>query len=176
MKHIEFFFVFFLSSQRTAHCVGTCRSCGLTKRLKRSTYCFELSNYGKIVRRYSTKKNSFIWHYSHIRNTRNNFFRIVKGFPPVSPFIGVSPTLCYLLKEKKPLCCLQLAQVRLNSHHHVSARIILFQRCKSNCETLLRGHVMCTLRYYDVPLQKIAHSVKKSIDAFSKNASNVSTR
>ncbi|KAG7203447.1 hypothetical protein KM043_013511 [Ampulex compressa] len=37
--------------------------------------------------------------------------RIVKGFPPVSPFIGVSPTLCYLLKEKKPLCCLQLAQV-----------------------------------------------------------------
>lgn len=39
------------------------------------------------------------------------FYRIVKGFPPVSPFIGVSPTLCYLLKEKKPLCCLQLAQV-----------------------------------------------------------------
>lgn len=37
--------------------------------------------------------------------------RIIKGFPPVSPFIGVSPTLCYLLKEKKPLCCLQLAQV-----------------------------------------------------------------
>ncbi|PBC30470.1 Potassium channel subfamily T member [Apis cerana cerana] len=36
---------------------------------------------------------------------------IVKGFPPVSPFIGVSPTLCYLLKEKKPLCCLQLAQM-----------------------------------------------------------------
>lgn len=38
---------------------------------------------------------------------------IVKGFPPVSPFIGVSPTLCYLLKEKKPLCCLQLAQVSM---------------------------------------------------------------
>ncbi|XP_071053549.1 potassium channel subfamily T member 2 isoform X5 [Onthophagus taurus] len=37
--------------------------------------------------------------------------RIVKGFPPVSPYIGVSSTLCYLLKEKKPLCCLQLAQV-----------------------------------------------------------------
>ncbi|XP_055687676.1 potassium channel subfamily T member 2 isoform X9 [Lutzomyia longipalpis] len=40
-----------------------------------------------------------------------DYSRIVKGFPPVSPFIGVSPTLCYLLKEKKPLCCLQLAQV-----------------------------------------------------------------
>lgn len=38
-------------------------------------------------------------------------YRIVKGFPPVSPYIGVSPTLCYLLKEKKSLCCLQLAQV-----------------------------------------------------------------
>ncbi|XP_035429587.1 potassium channel subfamily T member 2 isoform X1 [Spodoptera frugiperda] len=42
---------------------------------------------------------------------RNDYMRIVKGFPPVSPFIGVSPTLCYLLKEKKSLCCLQLAQV-----------------------------------------------------------------
>lgn len=42
--------------------------------------------------------------------------RIIKGFPPVSPFIGVSPTLCYLLKEKKPLCCLQLAQVSLYYH------------------------------------------------------------
>ncbi|XP_075210596.1 potassium channel subfamily T member 2-like [Lycorma delicatula] len=37
--------------------------------------------------------------------------RIVKRFPPVSPYIGVSPTLCYLLKEKKPLCCHRLAQV-----------------------------------------------------------------
>ncbi|XP_032291811.1 potassium channel subfamily T member 2 isoform X16 [Drosophila virilis] len=41
----------------------------------------------------------------------SDYSGIVKGFPPVSPFIGVSPTLCYLLKEKKPLCCLQLAQV-----------------------------------------------------------------
>lgn len=37
---------------------------------------------------------------------------IIKGFPPVSPYIGVTPTLCYLLKEKKQLCCLQLCQVR----------------------------------------------------------------
>ncbi|XP_039287560.1 potassium channel subfamily T member 2-like isoform X15 [Nilaparvata lugens] len=43
--------------------------------------------------------------------------RIVKGFPPVSPYIGVSPTLCYLLKEKKPLCCLQLAQVCEHCSH-----------------------------------------------------------
>lgn len=53
---------------------------------------------------------------------------IVKGFPPVSPFIGVSPTLCYLLKEKKPLCCLQLAQVRdipITSHHHLNWRLVV---------------------------------------------------
>jgi len=37
--------------------------------------------------------------------------QFIKGFPPVSPYIGVTPTLCYLLREKKPLCCLQLAQV-----------------------------------------------------------------
>ncbi|XP_075585247.1 slowpoke 2 isoform X4 [Dermatophagoides farinae] len=34
---------------------------------------------------------------------------IIKGFPPVSPYVGVSPTLCYLLKEKKPPCCLQIS-------------------------------------------------------------------
>jgi len=37
--------------------------------------------------------------------------QVIKGFPPVSPYIGVTPTLCYLLREKKQLCCLQLAQV-----------------------------------------------------------------
>ncbi|CAG7815511.1 unnamed protein product, partial [Allacma fusca] len=37
--------------------------------------------------------------------------QVIKGFPPVSPYIGVTPTLCYLLRDKKPLCCLQLAQV-----------------------------------------------------------------
>ncbi len=35
----------------------------------------------------------------------------VRGFPPVSPYIGVSPTLCHLLTEKRHHCCLQLAQV-----------------------------------------------------------------
>lgn len=42
---------------------------------------------------------------------------IVKGFPPVSPYIGVSPTLCFLLKEKKSLCCLQLTQVCEHCSH-----------------------------------------------------------
>ncbi|XP_050312472.1 potassium channel subfamily T member 2 isoform X2 [Anthonomus grandis grandis] len=54
------------------------------------------------------------WHDECVRPSPLNIptgCSIVKGFPPVSPYIGVSPTLCYLLKEKKPLCCLQLAQV-----------------------------------------------------------------
>ncbi|XP_052789298.1 potassium channel subfamily T member 2-like isoform X2 [Mya arenaria] len=35
----------------------------------------------------------------------------VRGFPPITPYIGTSPTLCHLVREKRPLCCLQLAQV-----------------------------------------------------------------
>lgn len=43
----------------------------------------------------------------------NSSNKVIKGFPPVAPFIGVTPTLCYLLRDKKPLCCLQLAQVEI---------------------------------------------------------------
>ncbi|GCB72713.1 hypothetical protein scyTo_0002142, partial [Scyliorhinus torazame] len=32
----------------------------------------------------------------------------VKGYPPNSPYIGSSPTLCHLLPEKVPFCCLRL--------------------------------------------------------------------
>ncbi|XP_053380951.1 potassium channel subfamily T member 2-like isoform X3 [Mercenaria mercenaria] len=35
----------------------------------------------------------------------------VRGFPPVTPYIGTSPTLCHLMREKRPLCCLQLVQL-----------------------------------------------------------------
>ncbi|XP_068562803.1 potassium channel subfamily T member 2 [Cebidichthys violaceus] len=34
----------------------------------------------------------------------------VKGYPPNSPYIGSSPTLCHLLAEKAPFCCLRLDQ------------------------------------------------------------------
>lgn len=61
-----------------------------------------------------------------------HFYSIVKGFPPVSPFIGVSPTLCYLLKEKKPLCCLQLAQVCLSvAAYSVSYGSYKYDKCHS---------------------------------------------
>lgn len=39
------------------------------------------------------------------------FCRYVKGYPPNSPYIGSSPTLCHLLAEKAPFCCLRLDQV-----------------------------------------------------------------
>lgn len=55
-------------------------------------------------------------------------YSIVKGFPPVSPFIGVSPTLCYLLKEKKPLCCLQLAQVNYKLLRNTSKVFPIYSR------------------------------------------------
>ncbi|KAI1232194.1 Potassium channel subfamily T member 1 [Lamprotornis superbus] len=35
----------------------------------------------------------------------------VKGYPPNSPYIGSSPTLCHLLPEKAPFCCLRLDKV-----------------------------------------------------------------
>nr|XP_060483181.1 potassium channel subfamily T member 1-like [Panthera onca] len=35
----------------------------------------------------------------------------VKGYPPNSPYIGSSPTLCHLLPVKAPFCCLRLDKV-----------------------------------------------------------------
>lgn len=40
--------------------------------------------------------------------------RYVKGYPPNSPYIGSSPTLCHLLPVKAPFCCLRLDKVRLS--------------------------------------------------------------
>lgn len=38
--------------------------------------------------------------------------RWVKGYPLNSPYIGSSPTLCHLLKDKVSFCCLRLDKVR----------------------------------------------------------------
>ncbi|CAG01125.1 unnamed protein product, partial [Tetraodon nigroviridis] len=32
----------------------------------------------------------------------------MKGYPPNSPYIGSSPTLCHLLQDKMPFCCLRM--------------------------------------------------------------------
>ncbi|XP_069369971.1 potassium channel subfamily T member 2-like isoform X2 [Paralichthys olivaceus] len=46
----------------------------------------------------------------------------VKGYPPNSPYIGSSPTLCHLLPEKAPFCCLRLDQgCRHNSFEDAKA-------------------------------------------------------
>uniref|UniRef100_A0A7N6A562 RCK N-terminal domain-containing protein n=1 Tax=Anabas testudineus TaxID=64144 RepID=A0A7N6A562_ANATE len=46
----------------------------------------------------------------------------VKGYPPNSPYIGSSPTLCHLLAEKAPFCCLRLDQgCRHNSSEDAKA-------------------------------------------------------
>ncbi|XP_064458746.1 potassium channel subfamily T member 2-like isoform X4 [Ornithodoros turicata] len=62
-------------------------------------------------------------------NTPAEESEIVKGFPPVTPYIGVSPTLCYLLKEKKPLCCMQLAQQCPHCEFHNAKQYNWPNRC-----------------------------------------------
>ncbi|CAL1527381.1 unnamed protein product [Lymnaea stagnalis] len=47
----------------------------------------------------------------------DEFPEYVRGFPPVSPYVGTSPTLCHLMKEKRPLCCLQLATQCCHCRH-----------------------------------------------------------
>lgn len=49
-------------------------------------------------------------------DTGNYFLnRYVRGFPPVTPYVGTSPTLCHLMREKRHPCCLQVANVSLFS-------------------------------------------------------------
>lgn len=47
--------------------------------------------------------------------------RYVKGYPPNSPYIGSSPTLCHLLPVKAPFCCLRLDKVRPFSYGHLTS-------------------------------------------------------
>lgn len=42
--------------------------------------------------------------------------RYVRGYPPNSPYIGSSPTLCHLLPVKAPFCCLRLDKVSRSRH------------------------------------------------------------
>lgn len=44
-------------------------------------------------------------------------FSFVKGYPPNSPYIGSSPTLCHLLPQKAPFCCLRLDKVNSQRVH-----------------------------------------------------------
>ncbi|PVD22217.1 hypothetical protein C0Q70_18023 [Pomacea canaliculata] len=46
----------------------------------------------------------------------DDFPEYVRGFPPVTPYVGTSPTLCHLMREKRHPCCLQVANAC--SHNH----------------------------------------------------------
>lgn len=50
----------------------------------------------------------------------------VKGYPPNSPYIGSSPTLCHLLPQKAPFCCLRLDKVNPQCKKKTKHRATLF--------------------------------------------------
>lgn len=57
------------------------------------------------------KKLSQMFYYRRFQFTFSFPGSYVKGYPPNSPYIGSSPTLCHLSVEKAPFCCLRLDQV-----------------------------------------------------------------
>uniref|UniRef100_T1KQL7 RCK N-terminal domain-containing protein n=1 Tax=Tetranychus urticae TaxID=32264 RepID=T1KQL7_TETUR len=81
---------------------------------------------------------------------------IVKGFPPVSPYVGVSPTLCYLVKEKKPSCCMVLtADCEHCSHQHARE-----YNWPTRCIILAADFASNAIYNFIVPLRAHFHSVK----------------
>lgn len=79
---------------------------------------------------------------------------IVKGFPPVASYIGVSPTLCYLLKEKKPQCCLQLAQDCV----HCTFRNAKGYNWPNRCIILAADYASNGIYNFIIPLRAHFHS------------------
>ncbi|XP_076343529.1 potassium channel subfamily T member 2-like isoform X2 [Tachypleus tridentatus] len=75
--------------------------------------------------------------------------KMIKGFPPVTPYIGVSPTFCYLLKQKKPVCCLQLAQVC----EHCSFRNAKEYNWSNQCIILAADFASSAIYNFIVPLR-----------------------
>lgn len=66
--------------------------------------------------------------------------RYVKGYPPNSPYIGSSPTLCHLLAEKAPFCCLRLDQVGWRCGFNLVTQLFMvsvFFRCSFPCPSVL---------------------------------------
>ncbi|CAG2122631.1 unnamed protein product, partial [Medioppia subpectinata] len=79
---------------------------------------------------------------------------IVKGFPPVSPYVGVSPTLCYLVKDKKPPCCLQISQCEHCPYLH--ARDYNWQQTR--CIILAADYASNGIYNFIVPLRAHFHN------------------
>ncbi|XP_074597555.1 potassium channel subfamily T member 2-like isoform X2 [Brevipalpus obovatus] len=81
---------------------------------------------------------------------------IVKGFPPVSPYVGVSPTLCYLVKEKKPPCCLLLT----TSCEHMPFKYAKDYNWPNRCIILAADYASNAIYNFIVPLRAHFHSNK----------------
>ncbi|RWS14229.1 potassium channel subfamily T member 2-like isoform X6 [Dinothrombium tinctorium] len=64
----------------------------------------KISETNIIHKKYSTATRKESWKIS------GEEAKVVKGYPPVLPYIGVTPTRCYILQQKKPSCCLQLTK------------------------------------------------------------------
>ncbi|KAG8180934.1 hypothetical protein JTE90_013940 [Oedothorax gibbosus] len=79
---------------------------------------------------------------------------ILRGFPPVTPYVGVSPTFCYLLKDKKPLCCLQLSQVC----EHCAFRTAKNYDWPNRCIILAADYASNGIYNFIVPLRAHFHS------------------
>ncbi|GIY65892.1 potassium channel subfamily T member 2, partial [Caerostris darwini] len=79
---------------------------------------------------------------------------ILRGFPPVTPYVGVSPTFCYLLKRKKPLCCLQLSQVC----DHCTYRTAKNYNWPNRCIILAADYASNGIYNFIVPLRAHFHS------------------
>ncbi|XP_061655676.1 potassium channel subfamily T member 2 isoform X2 [Phyllopteryx taeniolatus] len=88
----------------------------------------------------------------------HSFTEYVKGYPPNSPYIGSSPTLCHLLAEKSPFCCLRLDQgCRHNSFEDAKAYGFKNKLIIVSAETAGNGlyNFIVPLRAYYRPRQEL---------------------
>ncbi|RWS09666.1 potassium channel subfamily T member 2-like protein, partial [Dinothrombium tinctorium] len=79
---------------------------------------------------------------------------IAKGFPPVSPYVGVSPTLCYLMKEKRPPCCVLLS----SSCEHCPFNNAKEYKWSNRCIILAADFASNAIYNFIVPLRAYFHS------------------
>ncbi|KAI1290456.1 Potassium channel subfamily T member 1 [Halotydeus destructor] len=77
----------------------------------------------------------------------------IKGFPPVSPYVGVSQTLCYLVKSKKQPCCLILS----TPCDHCPHRNVREYNFSNRCIILAADYASNAIYNFIVPLRAHFH-------------------
>lgn len=92
--------------------------------------------------------------------------RYVKGYPPNSPYIGSSPTLCHLLAEKAPFCCLRLDQV--GSHCSLVTQLLTASIITSSfCPPFHKSKPEIPVRFFfSVPTQGCRHNSFEDAKAY----------